>query len=300
MVAVLLACAAAAVFAAGTSLQHRAASIIPELGTSAPGLPRLARKPGWLLGIGLSGAAFVLHAAALRQGSLSIVQPVVVSAIVFAVFIRAALDRRLPAPKELAWATFTWAGLALFIAALPSGTAQHTADDGTARIFFVGGIVITDIAVLLAQTTTIPARRGLLLGAAAGVLFGLIAGLVKVLIAQTGIGMPAVLGQWTLWGILILGAGALLLNQLAYQAARLSVTMPVLNMVDVLVAIGFGSAVFGERHLISLARLIAEVAGLVAMGIGVWRLAQLQDLSARSGDNPSCRIPAPTASSERT
>ncbi len=38
------------------------------------------------------------------------------------------------------------------------------------------------------------------------------------------------------------------MNQLAYQAARLSVTMPVLNMVDVLVAIGFGSAVFGERH----------------------------------------------------
>jgi hypothetical protein len=297
MVAVLLACAAAAVSAAGTSLQHRAASIP---GASAPRLPRLVSKAGWLLGIGLSGAAFGLHAAALRQGSLSIVQPVVVSAIVFAVFIRAALDRRLPAPKELVWATCTWAGLALFIAALPSGTAQHTADDGTARIFFVGGIVITDMAVLLAQTTTNPARRGLLLGGAAGVLFGLIAGLVKVLIAQTGPGMPGVLGQWTLWGILILGAGALLLNQLGYQAARLSVTMPVLNMVDVLVAIGFGSAVFGERHLISPGQLIAEIAGLFAMGVGVWQLAQLQDLSARSGDNRSCRIPTPVASSERT
>ena len=300
MVAVLLACAAAAVSAAGTSLQHRAANILPELGTSAPSLPRLARKPDWLLGIGLSGAAFGLHAAALRQGSLSIVQPVVVSAIVFAVFIRAALDRRLPAGKELAWATYTWAGLALFIAALSSGTAERAADDGTARIFFVGGILITDMAVLLAQRTTTPARRGLLLGGAAGVLFGLIAGLVKVFIAQTGIGMPAVLGQWTLWGILILGAGALLLNQLAYQAARLSVTMPVLNMVDVLVAIGFGSAVFGERHLTSPAQLIAELAGLFAMGVGVWQLARLQEMSTRSGDNLSCRIPTPAASSERT
>jgi hypothetical protein len=253
-----------------------------------------------VLGIGLSGAAFGLHAAALRHGSLAIVQPVVVSAIVFAVFIRAALDRRLPARKELAWAACTWAGLALFIGALPSGTAQHAADDGTARVFFVGGIVITDMAVLLAQATTTPARRGLLLGGAAGVLFGLIAGLVKVLIAQSGIGMPAVLGQWTLWGILMLGAGALLLNQLAYQAARLSVIMPVLNMVDVVVAIGFGSAVFGERHLISPAQLIAEIAGLFAIGVGVWQLARLQDLSALSGDNHSCRIPAPAASSERT
>jgi hypothetical protein len=300
MVAVLLACAAAAFSAAGTSLQHRAASTLPELGTSAPGLPRLVSKPGWLLGIGLSGAAFGLHAAALRQGSLSIVQPVVVSAIVFAVFIRAALDRRLPARKELAWATCTWAGLALFIAVLPPTTAQHAANHSAARVFFLGGIVITDIAVLLAHRTATPARRGLLLGGAAGVFFGLIAGLVKVLIAQTGIGMPAVLGQWTLWGILILGAGALLLNQLAYEAARLSVTMPVLNMVDVLVAIGFGSAVFGARHLTSPTQLITELAGLFAMGVGIWQLARLQDMSATSGNNLSCRIPAPAESSERT
>jgi exosortase/archaeosortase len=76
--------------------------------------------------------------------------------------------------------------------------------------------------------------------------------------------------------------------------------MPVLNMVDVLVAIGFGSAVFGERHVNSATQLIAEIAGLFAMGVGVWKLAQLQDLPARSGDDPSCRIPAPAASPERT
>jgi hypothetical protein len=300
MVAVLLACAAAIVFAVGTSLQHRAASTLPEWGPSAPGLlPRLARKPGWLLGMGLSGAAFGLHAAALRQGSLSIVQPVVVSAIVFAVFVQAALDRRLPARKELAWAIFSWAGLALFIAVLPSGTAQHAADGDAARIFFVGGIVITDMIVLCAQRTTNPERRGMLLGSAAGVLFGLVAGLVKVLIAKDGIGMAALLGQWTLWAILIVGAGALLINQHAYQTARLSVIMPVLNTVDVLVAIGFGAVVFGERHLTSPTELIAEIAGLLAMGIGVRQLARLQDLSTRSGHNPSRRIPAPASTSQR-
>ena len=299
MIAVLLACSAAAFFAAGTALQHRAASTPPELGTAAPGLlRRLARRPSWLLGIGLSGAAFCLHAAALRQGSLSIVQPVVVSAIVFAVFVRAGLDRRLPARKEIAWAICTWAGLALFIAVLPSGAAQHVADGNATRIFFAGAIVITDMAVLCAQKTTIPARRGMLLGGAAGVLFGLIAGLVKVLITQTGVGMPALLGQWTLWAILIVGAAALLINQFAYQAARLSVTMPILNMVDVLVAIGFGSAVFGERHLTSPTQLIAELAGLIAMGVGVWQLARLQDLSTRSRDNPTYRIAVPASSSE--
>jgi drug/metabolite transporter (DMT)-like permease len=301
MVAVLLAFAAAIVFAAGTSLQHRAAAgSRPELGPSPPGLLlRLARKPGWLLGIGLSGAAFGLHAAALRQGSLSIVQPVVVSAIVFAVFVQAVLDRRLPARKELAWATFSWAGLALFIAVLPSPAAHPPADSSAARIFFAGGIVITDMIVLCAQKTTNPERRGMLLGSAAGVLFGLVAGLVKVLITQNAIGIPALLGQWTLWAILIGGAGAVLINQYAYQTARLSVIMPVLNTVDVLVAIVFGAVVFGERHPTSPTELIAELAGLIAMGIGVWQLARRQDLSTRSGHNPSRRIPAAASTSER-
>jgi hypothetical protein len=223
----------------------------------------------------------------------------VVSAIVFAVFVQAALDRRLPARNELAWATFSWAGLALFIAVLPSGTTHHAPDRSAALIFFAGGLVITDIVVLWAQRTTNPERRGMLLGGAAGVLFGLVAGLVKVLIAQNGIGTPALLGQWTLWAILIVGAGALLINQHAYQTARLSVIMPVLNTVDVLVAIGFGAVVFGERHLTSPTELIAEIAGLLAMGIGVWQLARLQDLSSRSGHNPSRRIPAPASTSER-
>jgi hypothetical protein len=128
------------------------------------------------------------------------------------------------------------------------------------------------------------------------VLFGLIAGLVKVLVAQAGIGMPALLGQWTLWAILIVGAGALLINQFAYQAARLSVTIPMLNMVDVLVAIGFGSAVFGERHQTSPTQLTAELAGLMSMGVGVWQLARLQDLSARSGDNSTYPTTAPASS----
>jgi hypothetical protein len=299
MIAVLLACAAAAFFAAGTSLQHRAASTLPELGTSAPDLLlRLARRPSWLLGMGLSGAAFCLHAVALRQGALSVVQPIAVSAIVFAVFVRAGLDRRLPAWREMAWATCTWAGLVLFISVLPSSTAQPAPDDSTARIFFAVCIVITDIALMCALRTTTPSRRGLLLSSAAGVLFGLIAGLVKVLVAQAGIGMPTLLGQWTLWGILIVGSGALLINQFAYQAARLSVTMPILNMVDVLVAIGFGSAVFGERHHTSPTQLTAEIAGLMAMGVGVWQLARLQDLSTRSGDNPTYPITAPASSSE--
>lgn len=159
---------------------------------------RLAKQPSWLVGLGFSAAAFGLHAAALHQGSLSLVQPIVVSAIVFAVFIRSALDRR-PRRKEVWWAIGTWAGLTLLITGMPAGAARHAADEAAAQIFVAVGVGTAAIAVAWAHKTRTPARRGLFLGAAAGVSFGLIAGLLKIFIAQAQGGFPAVLEHWSLW-----------------------------------------------------------------------------------------------------
>jgi len=292
MLAILLACAAAAVFAAGTSLQHRAVSGVPTEHGSATGLlVRLVLRPSWLLGLALSGVAFILHVAALRHGSLTLVQPVVVSTIVFAVFVRAGLDFRLPPRKEIAWAVFTWAGLSLFIGALETRAAQHAADNRAAAIFFASGAVATAVAIICARRTSLAARRGVLLGLAAGISFGLTAGLIKVVVTQAAFGFMSIPKHWAIWGLVVAGVNALLLNQRAYHAARLSTIMPILNIADVLVAIGFGVTVFGERVFSSPPRLVAELAGLIVMAIGVWQLARQEEGSTGLKDPPPSREP---------
>jgi len=283
MLAILLACGAAAVFAVGTSLQHRAAHEVPHDDVSAAGLlPRLLRRPGWLLGIGLSGVAFVLHVAALRHGALTLVQPIVVSTIVFAVFVRAGLDHRWPDRKEIIWACCTWAGLTLFIAMLEDQPPRHGANDRAEAIFVLSGVVIVALAMVWARQTRRGPRRGLLLGLAAGILFGLTAGLIKVVITQTAFGPSFTLRHWSLWLLPVVGVTALLLSQRAYHAARLSVAMPILNIVDVLVAIAFGTMVFGERVFSSPARLAAEIIGLTLMAVGVWQLAREEEVVANA------------------
>ena len=100
--AVTLALLCAATFAVSTSVQHQAASAAPESVTGLLGLlGYLIRRPPWLLGQVLATCAFALHAAALHLGPIAVVQPIVVSGIVWAVPARAALSRRMPSRAEL-------------------------------------------------------------------------------------------------------------------------------------------------------------------------------------------------------
>ena len=53
-----------------------------------------------IAGLVLSGVTFALHVAALQEGPLTLVQPIVVTTVMFAVLVRAGLDRTSPIPAE--------------------------------------------------------------------------------------------------------------------------------------------------------------------------------------------------------
>ena len=83
----------------GSALQHRAASAVSTRNPGQRVIARLLRRRSWVFGLLLSAVAFGLHALALSRGELALVQPVIVSGIVFAVLFGAALDRHRPAPR---------------------------------------------------------------------------------------------------------------------------------------------------------------------------------------------------------
>ena len=131
MFAAVLARGAAVVFGTGTALQHRAASAVTQVDLGSGHLfLRLLRRPGWLIGLCLSGVAFALHVSALHQGPLTLVQPIVVTTTVFAVFVRSALERNLPDRAEIVWGACTWIGLTIFVASVRTRPASFVASDG--------------------------------------------------------------------------------------------------------------------------------------------------------------------------
>ena len=83
--AVILAFGSAAMFALGTVLQQRVVMDAPEAKEASAGiLFRLIQHPVWLAGVAAYGIAFGLQAAALGDGRLVVVQPILATTIVFA------------------------------------------------------------------------------------------------------------------------------------------------------------------------------------------------------------------------
>jgi drug/metabolite transporter (DMT)-like permease len=273
LTAVAVALGSAAFFALGSALQHRAAGEAPD-SSARRMIGGLLRRPQWLLG-GLGCAvAFGLQAVALRLGTISAVQPVLLTGIVFTVVVRAALDRRLPRRAELGWVVLTWLGLAIFIVALPRAPEQP-ARTGTALIMVAVGLVLVGaVALLTRRLRARPVLRGVLLAAASGVLFGLVAGLLKLTAGAVSDGIGALFGQWSLWALIVVGIAAVLLNQRAYQQTRMSVSTPVLNIVQLLVSLAFGALVLAEPLFATPANVAGELAGLVIMVVGISMLTE--------------------------
>src|SRR3954469_6689097 len=91
--AVLLSFGSAAVFALGIVLQQRVVMDAPEAKEASAGiLFKLVQHPVWLAGIASYGIAFGLQAAALGDGRLAVVQPILATQIVFALPLGALLS----------------------------------------------------------------------------------------------------------------------------------------------------------------------------------------------------------------
>lgn len=295
--AVPVALAAVGCFAVSTSLQHRAASTTPAESGIGGLLSHLARQPAWVVGVLAGGAGFALHALALRLGPLTLVQPLLVGGVVLALPVRAGLEHARPSGRAVGWAAVAAAGLALFLVAAAPQNGRPTGDGRVAVLLVASGTGVALAATAIGvhgrtgRTRRTERTRGLLLGLAAGVLFGLTGGALKLTVIAVGHGFAAVLGTWPLYAVVLLGVWGVAANQLAYRAAPLPVSMPLLNMVNPLVAIVFGAYVFGEHPRDQPVAVVLEILGLGMMGGGVAMLARASGDGDGDGDRGPGRIP---------
>jgi drug/metabolite transporter (DMT)-like permease len=268
LIATLAALSAAALFAVATALQHRSAGLVTEADGGGPAglagfVVRTLRHPLWILGTVADLAGLLLHALALRDGPLTLVQPLLVTGVVFALPLRRLLEHRRPKPEELGWAAVLAAGLVLFLTlSSPTGNAGHSPDPIPAAIS-IAAVGLGVAATVAFGRRSVGSTAALMFATAAGLMFAATAALLKEVMILLDQGVGTVLTTWPLYALVVVGAGGLLCNQLAYQAGPLRWSLPVITTVDPIASLVVGVAVFDEPFRNGPLYLAGEALGLV-------------------------------------
>jgi drug/metabolite transporter (DMT)-like permease len=279
--AVVAAVSAAALFAVAAALQHRSAGLVTAAGQGAGAAPAgfvsgTLRNPLWIVGSVAGLAGLGLHALALRSGPLTLIQPLLVTGVIFALPLRQVLEHRRPRRAELGWAAALALSLAGFLVlSTPAGGSARAADSAPAVICAAA------IAVVLSGCLAVGCRmRGtasaMTLGAGAGLAFAASAGLLKETVDALSRGPVALVLAWPGYAAAAAGAAGLMLSQLAYRAGPLRVSLPVITAVNPLISLVIGVAVFDEPFRTGPGYLVGETLGLALLAaatIGITRSA---------------------------
>ncbi|EXU64291.1 membrane protein [Streptomyces sp. PRh5] len=259
---------------AASVLQRRAAmdQVREERGDGGPmrsllRLARLLRRPFWLAGLAAMMVSAVAQVGALAVGRLSVVQPLLVSELLFTLVVGSLVFRHRPDGRT--WLSFVMlaAGLALFLVAADPSSGAHTARNG--RWMPVGVVVAIAVGALIAVARVVRgAARAVALGSATAACFACTAALIKELTGRFGGGVVEVLTDWPLYAVCAVGLLSFLLLQSTLRAGTLAASQPALTLGDALVSIALGWVLFGERVELGL-RIVPETAGILLMAAGI-------------------------------
>lgn len=269
VIAVPAAIVGAASFGLASVVQQRATKQVPESDTLNPRLlVELVRKPIWVASVLTVLVGLSLQVVALAFGPLLLVQPLLVTSVLFATVCSAWLAGRQLDGLVMLGALCCMGGLAAFLLlARPSGGGRAMITPQAVPLAVLMALVFA--ACLLAATRFPGEIRVIALALATGVLYGVTAALMKVVAEQVragGIAEP--FQHWVLYGVCVIGPCGFLLSQNAFQQGRLiSPALAVITTVDPLVGVAIGVNWFGEHMIITPTVLAGEtLAGVAIIG----------------------------------
>jgi hypothetical protein len=262
--AATLALVAAALFAVAAAVQQRSAAAVPDERAGGLGLVRtLVRQPLWWAGSLADVAGYVAQAAALGLGSLLLVQPLLVTSLLFALPLGARWAGRPLRRSDRTWSVLLAAALAVFVV---SGEPTAGVDRAGLRDWWPTAVVLGLLLAgcLLGAAIRRGTVRAVLLAVGTGVLYGLAAALTKGVVGVLDDGVLALLGSWETYGLALALGGGTLLQQAAFQAGDLGASLPAVTVGEPVVGVAIGVAVLHEQlHADGAER--ALVAGLVVV-----------------------------------
>jgi drug/metabolite transporter (DMT)-like permease len=274
--------AAAIVFAILSALSNACSAILQRLAVvnrtpaARPGfrtMIELVRQPAWLLGALFLAGTFGFQALALYFGPLSVVQPLLVTELIFTLGLRVFLLHDGIASRTWSAAFTICLGLAAFLVVASPAQGTHVPDAGQ-WLLAVGTRGPVVLALLLLGRYGSPARRAALVGAATAVVWSVDAAFVKQATDVLAHGGPlGLLTSWPLYAMIATGVLGTTLLQGAYAAGPLAASQSTLLIVDPLASILLGIELFHEQLGSGPGYVLGAVGSLAVLAAGVVMLS---------------------------
>lgn len=247
-VATLLAILAALFFALAATLWQKAALGLTGVSFRKPkSFLVLLTQWVWLLGLGAQLLGVVLQAAALDRGRVSIIQPLLVTSVIWALPLGYFITGQVITRRLVIGAGVIVAGLAVFASFgdPAAGVDNAPGSDWIASILVIGAICAA--LLLFANRGSLTARAATL-GTIAGVLYGLSATLMKPVVESLHAdGVEALLGGWEFWVMAGAGIVGFLFQQLSLSTGRLVPSVATVSVANPVVSVLLGALVLQER-----------------------------------------------------
>lgn len=264
----------------GAQFQHRGVTRVEvshgsgaKAGLSLRQLMHLLARPSWVIGTLMLGLAIVFQLISLGFAPLIVVQPLGVVALVITAIVNARVSRIRLDRHAIRAIAMCVSGVGIFVAiAAVYAIEKEITETQLLIVLGILGVTLTAFAFAFGFARRSVGAMFYIVGA--GVLFGFVATLAKVVINR-------ILNN-NFEGLTVVAIVALLLSaalgsyfvQTAYSVGSPDLVIAGLTVVDPLVAVLIGVIVLGEASLIPPAfAIVAVVAGAVAI-LGVLQLAK--------------------------
>lgn len=264
---VVAAALAGSVFTAiGIVVRQRATMDVPaDRGVSTLMIKTLLGRRLWWAGTGAAVVGYAFYAVALAYGSLMLVAPLLVSALLFALPLSAWVAKRRVSRLEWGWAVVLTLALAVFVSLARTDPGDYEGSEPTAVAVAALGLVLVAVC-LLAASRFDDWRRAILLAIPVGALFGVVAVLTKIeMHLLTKDGIARALASPVTYTLIAVGVGATLLQQSAFHAGSLKASVPAMLVLEPVVAVLLGQVVLGEHLAVSTPSAVILAVALAAM-----------------------------------
>jgi drug/metabolite transporter (DMT)-like permease len=231
----------------GFLLKHRGACAAPDVSMKHPlaSAAGLFRSKWFAIGMLVALGAWVFHVAALAMAPLSIVQAVIAGGLVFLTVLAERFFGYSVGTRQWAGVGLTALGLVLLAVTLPSHGAESSYSTA-AMIAFESALLALGTFLVLSKKLDSHEHHGVMLGTAAGILFGVSDVAIKAI--TTSLGTGGTIGMLAPWLITCVAASVIAFYASA-RGLQKGEAVPVITLTSAaanVTAISGGILVFGD------------------------------------------------------